>query len=103
MYQVRTGAVRSFNSLSDGRRQIKAFHLPGDIFGVTSEDYHRFKAEAVVETTLMIFKREELANVDAALVQHFLQLTAISLHHAEEHLLLLGRKGICREGCRFSA
>jgi CRP/FNR family transcriptional regulator, nitrogen fixation regulation protein len=92
VYQVKTGAVRSFNSLSDGRRQIKAFHLPGDIFGVTSEDNHRFKAEAVVETTLMIFKREELANADAALVQHFLQLTAISLHHAEEQLLLLGRK-----------
>ncbi|MHC2658762.1 hypothetical protein ACVMHY_011341 [Bradyrhizobium barranii subsp. barranii] len=33
VYQVVTGAVRSYKLLSDGRRQIGAFHLPGDVFG----------------------------------------------------------------------
>ena len=33
IYQVVEGAVRSHKLLSDGRRQIGAFHLPGDIFG----------------------------------------------------------------------
>ena len=32
IYQVVEGAVRSHKLLSDGRRQIGAFHLPGDIF-----------------------------------------------------------------------
>ena len=34
VYQVGKGAVRSYKLLGDGRRQINAFHLPGDIFGV---------------------------------------------------------------------
>ena len=34
VYQVVEGAVRSHKLLSDGRRQIGAFHLPGDIFGL---------------------------------------------------------------------
>lgn len=52
VYQVKTGAVRSFKLLSDGRRQIGAFHLVGDIFGVTTEVSHRFTTEAIVDTTL---------------------------------------------------
>ena len=34
VYQVADGAVRSHKLLSDGRRQIGAFHLVGDIFGL---------------------------------------------------------------------
>src|ERR1700751_3159295 len=36
VYQVVSGAVRSYKLLSDGRRQIGAFHLPGDVFGLES-------------------------------------------------------------------
>jgi len=52
VYQVRKGAVRTHQLLSDGRRQIGAFHLPGDVFGVESGDLHRFMAEAVIHTTV---------------------------------------------------
>ena len=34
IYQVAAGAVRTHKLLSDGRRQIGAFHLAGDIFGL---------------------------------------------------------------------
>ena len=34
IYQVVDGAVRTHKLLSDGRRQIGAFHLAGDIFGL---------------------------------------------------------------------
>jgi CRP/FNR family nitrogen fixation transcriptional regulator len=50
IYQVIDGAVRSYKLLSDGRRQINAFHLPGDIFGVENGNVHRFTAEAIIET-----------------------------------------------------
>ena len=39
IYQVVEGAVRSHKLLSDGRRQIGAFHLPGDIFGLENGDF----------------------------------------------------------------
>ncbi len=34
VYQVVQGAVRTYKLLSDGRRQIGAFHLRGDVFGL---------------------------------------------------------------------
>ncbi len=45
VYQVKHGAVRSYKLLSDGRRQIGAFHLAGDIFGLENSDKHRFTAD----------------------------------------------------------
>ena len=51
IYQVIEGAVRSHKLLFDGRRQIGAFHLPGDVFGLENGDVHRFTAEAIVATT----------------------------------------------------
>ena len=81
--------------LADGRRQIGAFHLPGDIFGVENGDLHRFTAEAIVKTTVWIAKRRSLfggsaeGNIPATKVR---ELVTRSLEHAENHLLLLGRQ-----------
>src|SRR5271156_4271905 len=62
VYQVKTGAVRSYKLLSDGRRQIGAFHLVGDIFGLENGGAHRFTAEAIVDTTARLAKRVSLAH-----------------------------------------
>jgi hypothetical protein len=63
IYQVIEGAVRSHKLLSDGRRQIGAFHLPGDIFGLENGNFHRFTAEAIVDTTVRLVKRQSLERV----------------------------------------
>ena len=34
LYQVVTGSVRTYKVLADGRRQIGAFYVPGDVFGL---------------------------------------------------------------------
>ena len=60
IYQVVEGAVRSHKLLSDGRRQIGAFHLIGDIFGLENGTEHRFTAEAIVDTTVRLMKRRSL-------------------------------------------
>src|SRR6187431_2891128 len=60
VYQVKTGAVRTYKLLTDGRRQIGAFHLVGDIFGLENGNEHRFTAEAVVKTALRLIKRQNL-------------------------------------------
>jgi CRP/FNR family transcriptional regulator, nitrogen fixation regulation protein len=95
IYQVVEGAVRTHKLLSDGRRQIGAFHLPGDIFGLENGNIHRFTAEAIVDTTVRLIKRQSLdreAKTDAAMVQNLLKMTADNLQHVESHLLLLGRQ-----------
>jgi CRP/FNR family transcriptional regulator, nitrogen fixation regulation protein len=95
VYQVAEGAVRSYKLLSDGRRQIGAFHLVGDIFGLENGSAHRFTAEAIVDTTVRLVKRislEQVAEVDALVARDLLNMTTSNLQHAEDHMLLLGRK-----------
>jgi len=95
VYQVKTGAARSYKLLSDGRRQIGAFHLVGDIFGLENRSEHRFTAEAIVDTTVRLIKRRSLelvAESDAMVARNLLSMTTNNLQHAEDHMLLLGRK-----------
>jgi CRP/FNR family nitrogen fixation transcriptional regulator len=95
IYQVAEGAVRSYKLLSDGRRQINAFHLTGDIFGLENGNTHRFTAEAVIDTTVRLARRASLAHIaetDTAVARDLLNMTASNLQHAENHMLLLGRK-----------
>ena len=95
VYQVKSGTVRSYKLLPDGRRQISAFHVPGDVFGLTNGITHRFTTDAVVDTTVRLIRRESLeavAGSDGALTRSLLCMTTTNLRHAEDHMLLLGRK-----------
>ncbi len=95
VYQVKVGAVRSYKLLSDGRRQIGAFHLVEDIFGLENGSEHRFTAEAIVDTTVRMIKRRSLelmAESDVLVARNLLSMTTHNLQHAEDHMLLLGRK-----------
>lgn len=95
IYQVANGAVRSYKLLSDGRRQIGAFHLGGDIFGLENGPAHRFTTEAIIETTVRLMKRcslEHVAEADVHVALDLLNMTTSNLQHAEDHMLLLGRK-----------
>lgn len=49
LYKAVTGTVRTYKILTDGRRQIGSFYLPGDIFGLEVSDEHTFSAEAIAD------------------------------------------------------
>ena len=95
IYEIRDGAVRTYKLLSDGRRQIAAFYLPGDIFGIETDDLHRFTAEAIINTTVWIAKRhgmfEGLDN-DLASTKNAFELLLQDLQRAQNQLLVLGRE-----------
>ena len=95
VYQVIRGAVRTYKLLNDGRRQIGAFHLPGDVFGLDAGSTHRLTAEAITATTVRLVKRRSLEAAAASNVQvahNLWTMTTSDLRHAEDHMLLLGRK-----------
>ena len=95
IYRVASGALRRFKLLSDGRRQISSFHLPGDFFGFESGPTYRLTAEAIVDTVLVRFERGALENIamhDVRTARQLCKLTAHELDHAVDHMLLLGRK-----------
>jgi CRP/FNR family transcriptional regulator, nitrogen fixation regulation protein len=90
-----SGAVRTFKLLPDGRRQIGAFYLPGDIFGVENGGAHRFTAEAIVDTKVLLAKRTRVfgGSEDSLInTRELIKLVGRSLQQAENHLLLLGRQ-----------
>ena len=56
---------------------------------------HRLAAEAIVDTTVRLVKRrslEQAATVDVNVARKLWAMTAGDLRHAEDHMLLLGRK-----------
>ena len=104
VYQIIRGAVRTYKLLSDGRRQIGAFHLPGDVFGLESGTAHRLAAEAIINTTVRLVKRsslEQAAEVDVRIARKLWSITAGELRHAEDHMLLLGRKNAMERVANF--
>lgn len=94
VYKLISGVVRISNLLPDGRRQISAFHLPGDMFGFEVDDLHHASAEAVVPAKVIAFKWRSLMSATAStgFVHELLNRTMIGLRQSQEHLLLLGRK-----------
>jgi CRP/FNR family nitrogen fixation transcriptional regulator len=87
LYQVEFGAVRICRLLSDGRRQISAFHFAGEVFGFECQGSHHFCAEAICSTGLKVL---QFSAAQAA--GEVLPMAVQSLVHAQEHLLVLGRQ-----------
>ena len=92
IYQVISGAVRTYKILNDGRRQICAFHLPGDVFGLEAGEEHSFSAEALSQSTILVVKRStvtKLAAKDPAVSRKLWDLTACELQKMQDHVMLL--------------
>jgi CRP/FNR family transcriptional regulator, nitrogen fixation regulation protein len=92
IYQVISGAVRTYKVLRDGRRQICAFHLPGDVFGLEAGNEHSFSAEAVSQSTILVIKRSTvtaLAAKDPTMSRQLWNLTASELQKMQDHVMLL--------------
>jgi len=94
VYKLVSGVVRVSKLLPDGRRQISAFHLPGDMFGFEIDDIHHASAEAVVPVKVVAYKWHSLlsATVSSGFVHELLNRTLIGLRQTQDHLLLLGRR-----------
>lgn len=94
VYKVISGVVRVSQLLPDGRRQISAFHLSGDMFGFEVDALHHATAEAIGPVKLVAFKWQSLTGTGAPanIVRELLNRTMMGLCHTQNHLLLLGRK-----------
>jgi CRP/FNR family transcriptional regulator, nitrogen fixation regulation protein len=92
LYKVVSGSVRTYKILSDGRRQIGHFYLPGDIFGLEFGDEHALSAEAVSDAKVLVVKRSALnalAGRDASIAAQLFALVGRELRRAQDHVVLL--------------
>jgi CRP/FNR family nitrogen fixation transcriptional regulator len=91
-YQVISGAVRTYRMLGDGRRQIGAFYLPGDVFGVEAGDVHLWSAEAIADTQVLVAKHSAVmarAEHERDLAKQLWTLTVRELRRMQEHSMVL--------------
>ncbi len=95
VYQVISGAVRNYKLLSDGRCQITAFYLPGDVFGFDCGTSRQTTTDAIAMTTVRAVKRgdiEAAAAEDIQISRLLLSMAIEDLDHARQQIVLLGRK-----------
>ena len=92
VYKVVSGTVRTSKILADGRRQIGAFHLPDDVFGLELGEEHAFSAEAITACKVLVVQRSalmSLATRDSNAAHELWAMTARELARVQEHTLLL--------------
>lgn len=94
LFQVRSGMLRIYTSLPNGRRQIERFAVPGDLIGLEAGDVHATTADAVTESVVVRYCRaraDGVADNDARLAWTFLRLSVRELCKAHRRLVLVGR------------
>ena len=92
IYKVIGGTVRTYKVLADGRRQIGAFYLAGDLFGLESGEDHVFSAEAVSACKVLVIKRTAvlaLAARDSEVASQLWNFTTRELRRMQGHIMLL--------------
>lgn len=104
VYRVLSGAVASYRLLSDGRRQVTGFHLPGDFVGLEAGVEHTTNAEALCPVDALAMERTELAgraSIDIGLARALWQVTVRAFRRSEDHALILARQGATERVAAF--
>ena len=94
-YRIVSGEAMAFKLMSDGRRQVYEFLLPGDFFGYETQAGHYFTVEAVSEVTVLKYPRRAIERVLAEnpkFAREIQQMTARGLHSAYQRMILLTHK-----------
>ena len=104
-YGLVSGAARKCTQLSDGRRQIVAFLLPGDLFGFHAGSTHECSVECVVANTRVLrYQRkqmESLVEADPQLAREVRDIAFGSIDRMQSRMILLGRRRAMERVCGF--
>jgi len=95
VFSVTEGIVRLYKLLSDGRRQIIGFAMPGDFLGLALHNRYGFSADAVDDVMLCRFDRREFDNLVSAKPHFLRRLHEFATHElviAQEQMTLIGRR-----------
>jgi CRP/FNR family transcriptional regulator len=94
-YTLTGGSVKLYKLLPDGRRQIIAFVMPGEFFGLANTGTYVYSAESLSPVMVCRFPRRKLEALFAELPRlerKLLEALTVELATAQEQILLLGRK-----------
>jgi CRP/FNR family nitrogen fixation transcriptional regulator len=103
-FKILSGVVRTCRFLADGRRQVDAFYVAGELFGFETGAHYGLSAEAVSDCTLIAYRRrglEAAAATDGTVSQGLYLHAMRSLARAQEHSQLLGRRDAAEKVAAF--
>jgi CRP/FNR family transcriptional regulator len=95
VFTLTAGMLKLYKLMSDGRRQITGFLMPGDFLGLAFGRTYVYSAEAVTPVTLCRFRRVQfllLLDQCPAMEKSLLGRASTELAANQEQMLLLGRK-----------
>lgn len=95
VFKVVSGALRVVRLLSDGRRSVINFLLPGDFFGLAENGTYTHSLEVLADASFVRYPKEQLREVldnDPAAGRRFFNLMCEQLSAAQERQLTLCRK-----------
>lgn len=94
-YNITSGIVKLYRSLSDGRTQIMGFRFPGDVFAIAEASQYGTTAEAVTNVETCRYSRTRLRRLTSSFPQlqaKLLQISYRQLIASDDQIFLLGRK-----------
>lgn len=92
VYRLVSGIARGYHITSEGRRQIVAFYVPGDIFGIEYGERHKLHVDALTDGRVQMIKRAVLASIaqaDPCASEQLRANMARELHRDHGHILRL--------------
>src|SRR5215831_716853 len=98
IFLVVSGVVRTCKTFQNGTRNVVAFYLPGDLFGLDDQKC-ALSAEAATDAMVLFIKRSGLLSLaarESRVSSFLLAVTTGELRRAREHGLLMNRNAKCR-------
>lgn len=97
LYAVRSGSIKTYTTVEDGRVQVTGFHLPGELLGLDAINVDRHPCSArTLEVTSVCevpFDRfEELSRQVPALARQLFRIMSKEILHDHDLLAQLGRQ-----------
>lgn len=103
VYEVQSGILRLTRVLENGRRQVIAFALPGDIVGFPNGDLHHTDCDALGPCEVIPHRRDALENGDGNPETHrrLLKAALREISAMQDHFMMLARKSATEKVASF--
>jgi CRP-like cAMP-binding protein len=104
IYFVAGGMVRISRCAASGRRQVIAFMLPGDMFGIPEQGLYANSARALGDVTLYQVpwsQLEALMQQESGLQNSLLMRMSFELRQAQKRILVLGQQNVTQRVASF--
>ena len=90
--KIVSGAVRTYTILADGRRQVSAFFLRGEFFGLEANETRTSSADSIIDSKVLVIKRSiamQLAQTDEEIARQIWTIWDEELRISQAHGSLL--------------